>query len=46
MLFKQDMRRFTDGVQTGLEAFGTLKTLYHCGQAAFSLGTRIAPFLL
>ena len=50
MLYKANMQRFANGVQTGVEAFGTLKTIYHCGQAAFALGTRLGaaavPFLL
>ena len=50
MLFKADMQRFANGVQTGIEAFGAMKSIYYCGQAAFSLGTRLGaaavPFLL
>ena len=50
MIFKADMQRIAHGVQTGVEAVGALKSLYYCGQAAFSLGTRLGaaaiPFLL
>ena len=50
MINKQGIQKIAHGVQTGIEAFGALKGIYHAGQMAFGIGRTLGaaaiPFIL